>query len=129
MVAPIREEIVITKGPWEFDVFEEYPEKRGGYSIYASETTAGIAKVTASGAYSDYDPEKSDAHDNARLIAAAPDLLDACKGALSTMEALCMRHPEARESSLEAMQAKLRETIAGATGITRLRSIKHAAVS
>ncbi len=126
---PDQEAPVITKGPWEFNIFEEYPEKRGGYSIYASETKAGIAKVTASGVYSDYDSEKSDAHDNARLIAAAPDLLEGCKAALSAMETLYMQHPELREPATDAMQTALRETIAGATGVTRLRSIKQGAVS
>jgi hypothetical protein len=126
---PDQEARVITKGPWEFNIFEEYPEKRGGYAIYALETMAGIAKVTASGVYSDYDPDKSDAHDNARLIAAAPELLDGCKAALSAMETLYKKHPELRDAATEGMQATLRETITEATGVTRLRSIKQATLS
>ncbi len=77
---------MITKGPWEFNVFEEYPAKRGGYFVYAPGTKPCIAKLMTSGDYSDYDPGKNEAYDNARLISAAPSLLDACKGALSTIE-------------------------------------------
>jgi len=119
---------VQTKGPWEFSIFEEYPERRGGYFIYALGIKPCIAKLSTTGEYSYYDPDKSEAHDNARLISAAPDLLDGCKTALSLIENICRLHPELSENELDEMNITLRKAILKATGITKIRSIKQASV-
>ena len=73
----IEESILQTKGPWEYSIFEEYPEQRGGYFVFAPGVKPCIAKLVTTGDDGDYDPEKSEAHDNARLIAAAQHLVDA----------------------------------------------------
>ena len=115
-----------TKGPWEFSIFEEYPERRGGYFVYALGIKPCIAKLSTTGEYSDYDPDKSEAHDNARLISAAPDLLGGCKAALSVIENACRLHPELKENELDEISIALRKAISKATGITKIRSIKQA---
>lgn len=115
-----------TRGPWEFSVFEEYPVRRGGYFIYSPGVKGCIAKLHTTGEFRDYDPDKSEAHDNARLIAAAPDLLEGCKAALSLVDHLSGAHPELRDEGLDEIHKTLRETISKATGITHLRAIRRA---
>lgn len=117
-----------TKGPWEYSIFEEYPEERGGYFVYAPGIKSCIAKIITTGAHSDYDPEKSEAHDNARLIAAAPDLLEACKSALSAIGEALNDSSVIRESELGEVHGKLREVVAKATGITTIRSMRRSSV-
>ena len=114
-----------TKGPWEFSVFKEYPDRRGGFFIYAPGIKSCIAKLFTAGEHRDYDPEKNEAHDNARLIAAAPDLLEACKASASVIEDLFYQYPELKENELVSLHGTLCEAIAKATGITRLKSIKQ----
>ncbi len=114
-----------TKGPWAYNIFEEYPEERGGYFVYAPGTKSCIAKLNTRGAYSDYDPDKSEAHDNARLVAAAPDLLDACKAALSAIESIRKVASDTEGDMIGEAHEALRRAIAVATGITRMRSIKQ----
>jgi len=114
-----------TKGPWEFNIFEEYPERRGGFFIYAPGIKSCIAKLITTGDFSDYDPEKNEAHDNARLIAAAPELLEACKMSVSALEELFQQQPVLKEDGLASLHGKLCGVIAKATGITRLKSIKQ----
>ena len=63
-----------TKGPWTFS------EAQGMHHVILSEThLERIAETSSLGL--DADTEES----NARLIAAAPDLLAACKGALAAL--------------------------------------------
>jgi hypothetical protein len=128
MVGIIREDILQTKGPWEYSVFEEYPEERGGYFVYSPGIKPCVTKLTTTGAHSDYDPEKSEAHDNARLIAAAPDLLDACKTALSAIEDTLSDGSSTERGELGKIHTRLRDVISKATGITTLRSIRRSAV-
>jgi len=118
-----------TKGPWEFSIFKEYPDKRGGFFIYAPGVKSCIAKLFTTGEHKDYDPEKNEAYDNARLIAAAPDLLEACKTSTVVIENLLSQHPEFMENGLTSLHAMLCEAIAKATGITRFKSIKQSEFS
>jgi len=117
---------VQTKGPWEFNIFEEYPEKRGGYFVYSPGIKSCIAKLNTTGDHSDYDPEKSEAHDNARLIAAAPDLLGGCKSALSAIEGIRKQYPNLGNGQLDKAHGMLRDAVTKATGITSMRSIRQA---
>ena len=63
-----------TSGPWECK------ESQFGYSVFTKENSMRIAMV-----FSDWDNPES----NARLIAAAPELLEALKDLLSTEECVC----------------------------------------
>jgi len=121
----IKENKLQTKGPWEFNIFKEYPDQRGGFFIYSPGVKSCIAKLFTSGEHRDYVPEKNEAYDNARLIAAAPDLLEACKTSTVAIENLLNQHPELVGSELVSLHSKLCETIAKATGITRIRSIRQ----
>jgi hypothetical protein len=114
-----------TKGPWEFNIFKEYPDQRGGFFIYAPGIKSCIAKLFTTGEHRDYDPEKNEAYDNARLIAAAPDLLEACKTSTVAIENLFSQYPELYGDELASLHTMLCKTIAKATGITRLRSMKQ----
>lgn len=113
-----------TKGPWDFNIFEEYPEERGGYFVYSPGVKSCIAKLITTGDFSDYEPEKTEAYDNARLISASPDLLYACQKALAYIENGITQLPGINKEEVDSVQRSLREAVAKATGITSMRSIK-----
>lgn len=113
-----------TEGPWAYSVFEEFPDERGGYFVYAPGVRHCITKLATSGAYRDYDHKQSEAHDNARLISAAPELLSACKKALTLIEN-GGGGGDSASGDLETLHTQLLEAVSKATGVTRIRSIRH----
>lgn len=72
-----------TPGPWKFDTFTEHPSKDGGYFIYSPGEKKGLGSLFNSGKHSTYRVDSGECRANACLMAAAPELLKACKKALS----------------------------------------------
>jgi hypothetical protein len=81
-----------TPGPWEFTP-DEIETKRGSHFVYRIESSRGSDFLGT------FDPNEdggdySEAEANARLIAAAPDLLEAVK---TMVEVFRYRHGSSRE--------------------------------
>lgn len=94
-----------TPGPWTIN------ERHGGTTVLIGASTVAIA----------YDPEEptqasETAKANARLIAAAPELLAALQLGLLEAVTLKARLPEPYRSNIEAFVASARAAIAKAEG-------------
>ncbi len=74
-----------TAGPWGFNTFTEHPSKDGGYFIYSPKEKKGLASLFNSGKNSTYRVDSDECRANAQLMAASPNLLIACKRALSAL--------------------------------------------
>lgn len=92
-------------GPWELREFTnedgyvlyEFSQK-GRYGGFVATIDTGLGNLC-----------EDENHANAHLIAAAPDLLEACKAALITCD-------KPYPTALEQLRTKLQSTIASATG-------------
>jgi len=99
-----------TPGPWFATRAERY-----FYIFSEKQPNAAIPDFFAEIRAFEKDIEKSEA--NARLIAAAPDLLEKCEIALSYIEAVCFNTPNPKKRKNYADCAgQLRAAIAKATG-------------
>ncbi|KKK88692.1 hypothetical protein LCGC14_2740600 [marine sediment metagenome] len=89
-----------TPGRWKFDTFTEYPSRDGGYLVYSLGEKKGLALLFNSGKHSAYRVDSGECRANARLMAAAPRLLRACKRALAY---LAHRADNGDEEALESV--------------------------
>lgn len=101
-----REAIKHTPGPWNYD--------RSGYSLYVNSGRELVTALSMDGKRL----ETSEA--NARLIAAAPDLLEALKEATSALEwrweRVANRAAPVHETAIQEAYNQARAAIAKATG-------------
>jgi hypothetical protein len=68
----------ITPGPWKFKPFDTIKNKNGTFTAFISQEIGfNFVKVTGSGTYG-----KEEAEETAKLISAAPELLDALRDIL-----------------------------------------------
>lgn len=86
-----------TQGPWKLLDFEE----REAYVVTNSSGTKGLYRGIAEILYGYNEPAESEQHANARLISAAPELLEALKELLAAETALF----PAAEHGVEAQSA------------------------
>ena len=91
-----------TPGPWEWDA-------EPGHGVWVSSEDVGICQVDFDRALTDADYKA-----NARLIAAAPDLLDAAQTAYKAM--IAAELSDSSRAEWESSIAKLNQAIAKATG-------------
>jgi len=99
-----------TPGPWRLHQWSKAAGNPGVYSrVSANRDDAGDIDVCRF----DLFPDADDEHEaNAKLIAAAPDMLESLQATLKYLE--CYASPEANE-----LWSKVGEAIAKATGVIR----------
>ena len=99
-----------TPGPWRYDYMSAY-----GRDIYAGKKWIGQANGDHGNPESSF-PSNSECNANARLIAAAPDLLEALEDMTARFERCCRYNGNADEEMLAESTKDAHAAIAKAKG-------------